>query len=255
MKCVRCSSPHGVGRGMAEVPLCEACAMRSADRPCDRYEDAREIARLKERRFPVMGGPTVAWSFVAPHEAQARINHRQSLERLAQRGGLDPAELWAVVHSVRFEDAPVLEAAREWLAGVVAAEADDKREIKRLTFERDEAVASFMRLAERHHGAECGCRDDHAPDCQDCETWRRMTEQANEWKAKYESLFVQDDALKAAVESLYEQRDALLAACDAAEERLEELKDGADDGDREAICGTLGILASARLRARGGDHV
>ena len=40
---------------------------------------------------------SVPWSFVAPHEAQAKSNHDQTLVRLAQRGGLSPGELLAVV--------------------------------------------------------------------------------------------------------------------------------------------------------------
>lgn len=43
---------------------------------------------------------SVPWSFVAPHEAQARQNHDQTLERLAERGGLDPKELHSVVHGL-----------------------------------------------------------------------------------------------------------------------------------------------------------
>lgn len=64
-----------------------------------------------ERRFPVLHGTrrerdalerlgcprSVPWAFVAPHEAQARANHDQTLERLAQRGGLSPSELVAIV--------------------------------------------------------------------------------------------------------------------------------------------------------------
>lgn len=65
-----------------------------------------------ERRFPVLwqgsralfanlaqlGCPrSVPWSFLAPHEQQARYNHGQTLERLASRGGLSPAEMVAVL--------------------------------------------------------------------------------------------------------------------------------------------------------------
>jgi hypothetical protein len=39
---------------------------------------------------------TVPWSLLAPHEAQARKNHDQSLARLAERGGLDPTEMVAL---------------------------------------------------------------------------------------------------------------------------------------------------------------
>ena len=67
---------------------------------------------MNERRFPVLwqcsraealaleaaGCPrSVPWSLVAPHARQAEHNHSQTLERLAQRGGLSPAELVAVL--------------------------------------------------------------------------------------------------------------------------------------------------------------
>lgn len=39
----------------------------------------------------------VPWSLIAPHERQAQKNHDQTLERLAERGGLDPSEMVAVI--------------------------------------------------------------------------------------------------------------------------------------------------------------
>lgn len=45
----------------------------------------------------------VAFSIVEPHETQAWRNHSQTLTRLSERGGLDPAELVAVL-----EDRPIL---------------------------------------------------------------------------------------------------------------------------------------------------
>lgn len=58
-----------------------------------------------ERRFPVLAygrGPgaiaSVPWSLVEPHRDWARLNHGQTLERLAERGGLCPVELWMVIH-------------------------------------------------------------------------------------------------------------------------------------------------------------
>lgn len=49
------------------------------------------------RQFPIQGGQSIPWSLIAPHEAQAQSNHDQSLERLAERGGLDPWEALAVI--------------------------------------------------------------------------------------------------------------------------------------------------------------
>lgn len=51
---------------------------------------------MAEREFPIMGWRTIPWSLIAPYELAARKNHHQSLERLAERGGLDPAEAVAV---------------------------------------------------------------------------------------------------------------------------------------------------------------
>ena len=57
-----------------------------------------------ERTFPVLNHKrdnfplaSVPWEFVAPHEAQARRNHDQTLQRLADRGGLSAKEMLAVV--------------------------------------------------------------------------------------------------------------------------------------------------------------
>ena len=59
------------------------------------------------RRFPILlhyrypdherGKLSISWSLIAPHEAQAQKNHSQSLERLAERGGLSPAEAVCVL--------------------------------------------------------------------------------------------------------------------------------------------------------------
>jgi hypothetical protein len=40
---------------------------------------------------------SVPWDAVEPHRAQAQRNHYQTLERLAQRGGLSWSELLAVL--------------------------------------------------------------------------------------------------------------------------------------------------------------
>ena len=45
----------------------------------------------------------VPWSLVEDHDAQAQRNHSgQTLERLAQRGGLGVIELWAVCHDMPY---------------------------------------------------------------------------------------------------------------------------------------------------------
>lgn len=88
---------------------------------------------MTERTFPILrdyrercarpdARRSVPWAWVAPHEEQARSNHSQSLERLAQRGGLGPDELYLAVHGQPLrrlwrEKFPTVEQAEAWLAG------------------------------------------------------------------------------------------------------------------------------------------
>jgi hypothetical protein len=43
---------------------------------------------------------SVPWCIVEPWRDQAYVNHGQTLERLAERGGLSPEELFAVAHGL-----------------------------------------------------------------------------------------------------------------------------------------------------------
>lgn len=64
------------------------------------------------RRFPIMrmhtGGTlpeqvdSIPWELIAPHEAQAQRNHCQTLQRLAERGGLAPCEAVAVIEDADY---------------------------------------------------------------------------------------------------------------------------------------------------------
>jgi hypothetical protein len=81
----------------------------------------KELEARSARRFPIMGGPSIPWEMIAPCERQAQSNHQQSLERLAERGGLDPTEALAVLESRRwhwmdpaFALASLAEAVRRW---------------------------------------------------------------------------------------------------------------------------------------------
>ena len=70
------------------------------------------------------------WDFIAPHEKQAQANHYQTLERLAQRGGLSWMEMLAVLMDLDFRrinpkanhEAHVLKLLKEWEAVHVEAE-------------------------------------------------------------------------------------------------------------------------------------
>lgn len=53
------------------------------------------VAKSKRTVMPIMGATLLSeipWAMIAPHEAQAQSNHGQTLERLAQRGGLGVSE-------------------------------------------------------------------------------------------------------------------------------------------------------------------
>jgi hypothetical protein len=60
------------------------------------------MTTMADRQFPIMDargspGGAIPWSLIAPHELQAIRNHDQTLERLAQRGGLVWSEAYAVL--------------------------------------------------------------------------------------------------------------------------------------------------------------
>lgn len=64
---------------------------------------------------------SLPWALVEPWREQAEVNHSQTLERLNERGGLAPQELWVAAHgkSLRAMCEISEEAAGEWLIGVV----------------------------------------------------------------------------------------------------------------------------------------
>jgi hypothetical protein len=54
----------------------------------------------EERALRAVAPRSVPWGFVTEHERQCQRNHSQTVQRLAERGGLSPAEL---VHVLRDE--------------------------------------------------------------------------------------------------------------------------------------------------------
>lgn len=70
----------------------------------------------EQKLFPLLYGPrelvgprSVPWSFVEPAREQAMDNHSQTLERLAERGGLSPIELYGALHRMRWGDLGALD--------------------------------------------------------------------------------------------------------------------------------------------------
>ena len=68
-----------------------------------------------KKKFPVITTPRrdgafIFWDMIEPHREQAHRNHGQTLERLAERGGLGPEELVAVLedrayYPMKYEEA------------------------------------------------------------------------------------------------------------------------------------------------------
>lgn len=52
----------------------------------------------------------VEWELLTPHIRQVYINHSQSLVELADRGGLSPGEIYAIMHDHYLSHVPVREA-------------------------------------------------------------------------------------------------------------------------------------------------
>lgn len=78
-------------------------------------------ARLR-RELERLGCPrSVPWRLLAPHEKQALRNHGQTMQRLAERGGLSPAELMCVLEDKHWSERVDDAAAVPDLLRVVAA--------------------------------------------------------------------------------------------------------------------------------------
>ena len=61
----------------------------------------------------IMNNPLISsipWGLIEPHEAQAQHNHRQSLRRLNERGGLGASEAVAILEDRPWRSMPLAEA-------------------------------------------------------------------------------------------------------------------------------------------------
>lgn len=66
---------------------------------------------MTARKYPVIGtNPQeyIPWEILIPHEEQALQNHGQTLERLAERGGLDWNEILPILEDKTWRECPML---------------------------------------------------------------------------------------------------------------------------------------------------
>lgn len=91
---------------------------------------------MKRTVMPIMGATLLSeipWDFIAPHERQAMTNHGQTLERLAQRGGLGASEAIDIVEGRKWNSAKdcienehyLINLVRSWRAAARAAAKGD----------------------------------------------------------------------------------------------------------------------------------
>lgn len=73
----------------------------------DREDTLKSMIRMiymLERKFPILGGGMdIPWIIVELHDKQVRANHGQSLERIAERGGLGWGEALAVLEDRKYK--------------------------------------------------------------------------------------------------------------------------------------------------------
>lgn len=60
------------------------------------------------RKFPIIHtNENIEWNIVEPYRERALINHGQTLERIAERGGLDWYEMFCLLLDKPFRDIPL----------------------------------------------------------------------------------------------------------------------------------------------------
>lgn len=98
----------------------------------------------RENLFPVLEPRQkqqvyIPYNIIAPHEAQAMRNHSQTLQRLAERGGLSWTEILAVLKNKTWKE-------MGWNCLVTHQEADARER------EAKEAVQAYVRERSASHG-------------------------------------------------------------------------------------------------------
>jgi hypothetical protein len=100
--------------------------------------------------FPLQDGPMIPWGVIAPHEGQAQRNHGQSLQRLAERGGLGVGEFWYVMNdidlrAISYKDAEVK--GKELAQSIVSQQGEIDR-LRALCVSQSEELLRIRKAAE-----------------------------------------------------------------------------------------------------------
>jgi len=99
---------------VSPLPIAIRERSQGADgRQAPKPETAEPVAQVQRRLFPVLGtkgAAKVDWQFVNDHAGQAYDNHYQTIERLAERGGLSWDELAAIIEGRKWHKMNITEA-------------------------------------------------------------------------------------------------------------------------------------------------
>jgi hypothetical protein len=108
---------------MADCEFCEGTAYCLGEidtcppelEPAERFPVLNQQNCRQRDRKPMPR--SVPWAFVEAFRDQAEENHGQTLERLAERGGLAPEEMWMAAHGRRLRLADMIDqqTAIDWL--------------------------------------------------------------------------------------------------------------------------------------------
>lgn len=118
-----------------------------------------------QKHFPVLGSfaeflGNVPWDFVRRGEQQALANHNQTLERLAERGGLHPIEMEAAIRGKSLKEVRgrTEEEASYWLKEELTKyeQADFKKQIRSETLKEAAALFDVPKWLCLDHGGEEG---------------------------------------------------------------------------------------------------
>ena len=79
-----------------------------SDEELDKLIDLAKPHEISFRQYPILQSKppqTIPWVMLIPHETQAWLNHHQTFEELANRGGLGWAEALAILEDKKWRDA------------------------------------------------------------------------------------------------------------------------------------------------------
>lgn len=198
----------------------------------ERAEAEAEARKLTARLFPIQGGPAVPWSVMEPHDAQCRKNHGgQSLERIAERGGLSAGEAYAVVHGLGYHDTKAEHSERTalWREFVRTSYLVESKERLELSHQREDDLKARVAELERERDS---IRNDAAREI------ARLSDRVAELEME---VFTVEDGICECKTDLIDARDALRKERARCARMREKAAAAMDDQDHWDQCPLYGI--------------